>query len=145
LDHRKAYSARKGCNLLYVAAFQGHLDIVRFLVNEAKADVNLLDAGSCTPLYAAASKGHLAIVKFLVESEANVFIADTGGWSPLHVAVSNGHYEVLQYLLQFYEDTDSLQSPLYLCDLKLYTYLRWKCGCQRTGVYKKYADTERSH
>ena len=58
----KAKQARKKVHAA-VAAQEGHLEVVRWLVQEGKAAVN--EAG-ITPLFAAAHKGHLEVVRWLV-------------------------------------------------------------------------------
>ena len=57
----------KGCTPLIMAAQNGHMEVVRFLVEEGKADVDkaTTDDGS-TPLLLAAQKGHTEVVRFLV-------------------------------------------------------------------------------
>ena len=67
-----------------MACQQGHLDIVRFLVGEAQADVDKALTDGCTPLFIACQKGHLDIVCFLVEeAQADVEKAMTDGCTPL--------------------------------------------------------------
>ena len=60
-----------GTTPLLIAAQNGHLEVVRFLVESgAKKDQCTIDDGS-TPLRVAAQKGHLEVVRFLAESRAN--------------------------------------------------------------------------
>jgi len=54
---------------LLLAAQNGHLDIVRFLV-EAGAAIDQGNNNGSTPLWLAAQDGHLDIVRFLVEAGA---------------------------------------------------------------------------
>ena len=56
---------------LVVAANQGHLEVVRILVDlGANKDQGRTDNGA-TPLFIAAQIGHLEVVRFLLESGAN--------------------------------------------------------------------------
>ena len=54
-----------------MSAQDGHLDVVKFLV-EQQAEVNAKKDDGWTPLHSAAQNGHLDVVKFLVEQRAEV-------------------------------------------------------------------------
>ena len=49
------------------AAHNGHFHTVKFLVEQAKADVNAIDMGDNSALHWAAMRGHVEIVKFLTD------------------------------------------------------------------------------
>jgi ankyrin repeat protein len=69
----------------------GHLEVVKFLVESGKADVNKADTNGITPLCIASQMGHLEVVKFLVESgKADVNKADTDGRTTLWIASHTG-------------------------------------------------------
>jgi len=53
---------------LFSAALNGHLEIVKFLI-ESHADINAANNDGDTPLKVAASRGHLEIEKMLREAE----------------------------------------------------------------------------
>ena len=56
---------------LLIAADEGHLEVVQFLVEcGANKDQGRTNDGA-TPLFMAAQNGHLEVVRFLVESGAN--------------------------------------------------------------------------
>ena len=57
--------------LIHVAAQEGHLNIVEYLVNQ-KADINAKDKDKWTPLHCAAEKGHLSVVEYLVNQKADI-------------------------------------------------------------------------
>ena len=75
---------------LHRAAYSGHLEIVKLLVVEFKADVNDRDDYGTTPLHLAASNGYLEVVKLLVvEFKADVHAKDRCKETPLHKAVTS--------------------------------------------------------
>ena len=86
------------------AAANGHLDVVKFMVNEAdrKADVESKDLSQKTPLSQAAWNGHLEVVKFLVneaDPKADVESKDDWGQTPLSLAAEMGHLETVKFLV----------------------------------------------
>ena len=86
---------------LYMAAGQGHLEIVRLLVKAGAAvDFQLSDDGA-TPLLIAASRGFTEIVRFLAgTANASVNLAmTTTGEAPLCVAVHENYVDIVRYLV----------------------------------------------
>ncbi len=84
--------------LLHVAADQGHLDVVTFLV-ENGAELNRNDGivgGS--PLGSASSGGNLEVVKYLLAAGAIIDVSEPN-YNPLFGAIYGGHTDVAEYLL----------------------------------------------
>jgi hypothetical protein len=78
------------------AAAWGKLEIVRYLVKELAADVNLRDMAGSTPLFMAAQEGLIAVVRYLVNDlGAEVDRASPSGITPLDMAVMEGHLELV--------------------------------------------------
>ncbi|THZ69885.1 hypothetical protein D6C85_06363 [Aureobasidium pullulans] len=84
---------------LRAAVVLGHESMVRWLLEEAKADPNIedIELGDC--LQAAAFKGHLGIINLLLQHEAN--LEGLGGpfWTPLSAAYSAGQMGAVRLLL----------------------------------------------
>ncbi|EQC25948.1 TKL protein kinase [Saprolegnia diclina VS20] len=83
---------------LFVAAQNGHLDVVEVLVCTGKASVDVAFEGE-TPLFTAAKHGHAHIIERLLLAGADVHHANNDGLSILHVAAANGHDSVVMSLL----------------------------------------------
>ncbi|KAI4249560.1 MAG: hypothetical protein L6R42_008933, partial [Xanthoria sp. 1 TBL-2021] len=84
---------------LYEAAFQGHLTVVKWLL-ERGADINVRNSyNNETPLHAAVVKRHLEVVAELVERGGNVAVRDNTGYTPLHWSASRGYTEIATCLL----------------------------------------------
>ena len=73
------------------AAHNGHFHTVKFLVEQAKADVNAIDMGDNSALHWAAMRGHVEIVKFLTDqvrflsrrrwlAAGGAYLQDPGSW-----------------------------------------------------------------
>jgi ankyrin repeat protein len=63
---------------LHFAARQGHLAVVKRLLQRKGVDINILDATKKTPAHYAEDQGHLKVVIFLIEKGPK--IADKIGW-----------------------------------------------------------------
>ena len=89
-----------GWTALHLAAFFGHTDAVRVLL-DAGAPVGAVSTNSMrnTPLHAATAGGHRAAALLLIERGADVHLADSGGHTPLHIAAENGLAEVVRALI----------------------------------------------
>lgn len=74
-----------GLGPIHWAADRGNVDMLRFLVFDLKADVNLKDQEGQTALHYAASCGHVDIVKYLVEHGADIAVEDQDGATPRSV------------------------------------------------------------
>lgn len=75
----------EGLGPIHWAADRGNLDMIRFLVFDLKADVDLKDEDGQTALHYAASCGHTEVVRYLIESGANTSVQDSDGATPLSV------------------------------------------------------------
>ena len=77
------------------------LKIVKYIVEEAKMNVEVWDVYGETPLHKASVFGRLEIVKYLVEEmKKNPEIRDAYGNTPLHHASYGGHLEIVKYLVE---------------------------------------------
>jgi uncharacterized protein len=84
--------------VIYRAAGEGHLEVVRWLLDQG-AQVNFVVKGQtrCYALSQAACEGHLDVVKLLVERGADVN-ACWAEMTPLNFALDYGQEEVAAYL-----------------------------------------------
>ncbi|XP_040581824.1 E3 ubiquitin-protein ligase MIB2 isoform X1 [Lepeophtheirus salmonis] len=83
---------------LKVGAERGHLDIVKYLVNQYPDEVDLKVDGN-TALHAATHQGHQEIIETLLASGANIATTDDNGDCALHYAVLGLRPNILDYLL----------------------------------------------
>jgi hypothetical protein len=90
-----------GWTPLYFAAYNGHVEIIRLLLQNG-AEVNAKDNHGHTPLQDAAFQGHVDILHLLVENGADLEAQSNGGWRALHYAARYGDLPFIQELISRY-------------------------------------------
>ena len=83
---------------MHMAAWQGHLNIVQFLI-DLGADINTMGPANQSPLLYAAYEGRTEIVEILLQQGAEFNYQDRNGRTPLHYAARQNHPDVVRYLL----------------------------------------------
>ena len=100
-----------------IASQNGHLDVVRMLINSGIA-VDIRNGTQRTPLALASLKGNLEVGRFLIERGADVNMRDNETLAPLHFASQHGHLDMARLLLNHGVDPNikrkDLWSPLHL-------------------------------
>lgn len=97
---------------LHLAAAEGHLSVVEFLVNKGFM-VDSRDRTLKTPLHYACMNGHETCVEFLLKSGASVEARDSIGKNAIHFACSSGSGKLVQILANIKPDIVCLYS--YYC------------------------------
>ena len=72
----------EGYTALFYAAENGHVDVVKLLIEGA--DVNAKNQYGNTPLYVVAVGGHIAVAELLIAKGADVNWKDQYAYTPLH-------------------------------------------------------------
>jgi ankyrin repeat protein len=89
---------QKGWTALHVAAFNGHLDASRLLL-DWRANVNPVTYRKKNiPLGSAARNGHLSVVQLLVQRGANIQQKNADGVRASDLALIKGHPSVANWL-----------------------------------------------
>ena len=84
---------------LYNASENGHLEIVKILIN-AGVDVNLPVENGLTPLHISSHKGHVEVVEALIKAGAKVDSKISDDKTPLHISSHEGHVKVVEALIK---------------------------------------------
>merc|ERR1719367_367422 len=90
-----------GAHAAEAAALEGHLEVLKYLIQEEPQVVDLKGFNGRTPLIRAARNGHLNIVKFLLShQEVDIDSQANSGGSSLMAASLYNHTEVVEFLVQ---------------------------------------------
>ena len=81
------------------AAYGGHMEVIKFLLDK-KAELEQLDDGGETALYMAACKGHVDVVKLLLNKGAKPNVVTKCRATPLYTAARNGHGCTVKVLVE---------------------------------------------
>ncbi|CAL8281470.1 unnamed protein product [Lota lota] len=104
----------QGGTPLLIASRYGHLEVVGYLIEHCKANVELGGAVNfdgetiegAPPLWAAAAAGHLPVVRALLKRGASVNNATLTNSTPLRAACFDGHLEIVRYLVEHRADME---------------------------------------
>jgi len=88
----------KEATLLHYASHNGHIDLVKLLI-ERGADVNAKDIKGYTPLFAASARGHREVAEILLDNGANVH-EDPTKLNPLYAATNQRHRDTALLLVE---------------------------------------------
>jgi ankyrin repeat protein len=138
-------AAVDGATPLFIAAYAGHMDSVRLLVQDLGADVNQARQDGPTPLYIAAQEGYLAVARCLVkECGADTNKAVHNGVTPLMIAARWGHEDMVTFLIKYganvkhstrFDGTAADISQKYAASRKQTQYLEARTHCAKPDCY----------
>lgn len=109
----------QGNAAVHGAAFAGHHDILKFLVEQCGADViSARNDLGCTPLWLCAGYGHVNILTYIlerIESVSNLVLSpqkvilaeNNANDTPLLAAASRGHVEICKLLLEAVDNCEN--------------------------------------
>jgi len=126
------FQSYAGLTALMYACKNNHINIVKYLIDQGKANVNILNMSrktvdSGTALIYACKFNRFEIVKILIKSGADVNLHGYDG-TALNKAVYNGHIPIVKYLVQNGADVNIIHKysygPFYLMhNFKVSKYL----------------------
>jgi len=113
LGRLRNFQNHYGDSALILAAWYGHLDIAKLLL-DVNADVDIANCDGNTALNCAAYRGHASMVELLLVEGSEVDVQDNvTGKTALIKAAYGGHHKVVCLLLEAEADPDAMDSQGY--------------------------------
>ncbi|XP_071478647.1 uncharacterized protein [Diadema antillarum] len=111
-SHRELVNTRRGGRMaIHSAAAKGQLDVVRVLVEEGQADLNVGDTKqNAVPLHYAAEAEAGVVMRYMLEHGADVDAVTKHNATALHVAIGNDNKACIAALLDFNPRFDILDA-----------------------------------
>lgn len=94
--------SRVGRTALHLAAMNGFSHLVKFLIRDHAAVIDILTLRKQTPLHLAAGNGQLEVCKLLLELGGSIDATDDLGQKPIHVAAQNNFSDVAKIFLELH-------------------------------------------
>ena len=103
-----------GMNSLHCASYFGHLNIVKYLVENSLVPIDSLSNSPhgtfATALHYAVAANERKVVRYLLENDANPFIKDYRGHTALSIAHMHQHKKVAKLLQEFIQSRNEKYS-----------------------------------
>jgi ankyrin repeat protein len=88
-----------GKSFLFHAIERRSYNVVRFLVDLPRINVDERGTDGATPFHVCACNGELSMARLLLQHGAGIDAQDWNGWTPLYCAALNGTVELVRFLL----------------------------------------------
>jgi hypothetical protein len=90
-----------GASPFYIACQEGHAEVVKVMMDDARIDVNHTEGDGATPLYVACSHGQLELVALLMkDARINVNAQKSDGFTAFNYVCQEGFVDILSLLLR---------------------------------------------
>ena len=92
--------AKNGGNCLHIAAFNGHLNLCKELLEKYEFAFDVTDNDGLTPLHYSARSGNYKIFKFFADMASDIYRKTKSGANCLHMVAMNGNLDFCKTLLK---------------------------------------------
>jgi ankyrin repeat protein len=112
----------KACEVTYAEESDDNLQIIKYLIEKCKLNINQTDQEGWSPLYMAWFKSNYQVVKYLLENGAESGVVCTNGSTPLHIWAERGFADILKILWAkradlVYSQDEEGNTPLHIASL----------------------------
>jgi ankyrin repeat protein/archaellum biogenesis ATPase FlaH len=109
LEHGADLSVADGGTPLIIATEEGHIETVRYILDQG-VGMSKEENNGWSPLNSAALGGHQAIVQLFIERGSDVSVEDKSGSNALWLASFGGHTDIVRFLLDKGADSRALNN-----------------------------------
>ena len=88
-----------GSNCLNIAAYQGHLNLCKMLIDKHKVHLHMTDNDGWTALHYSAQSGNCELVAYFAEMGIDIHLKTNDGRNCLHIAALKGHLNLCKMLI----------------------------------------------
>ena len=88
-----------GWTALHYAVNEGYLEVVKILIDNYYASIDVRTAFNKTPFHFACRRGNEDVIKYLIDKGASTSVVDRDGCTPLHYLCENENIEMIKLLL----------------------------------------------
>ena len=88
-----------GSNCLNIAAYQGHLNLCKMLIDKHKVDVNVADKRGWTAVHFSAQSGNCQLVAYFAEMGTDIHLKANDGNNCHNIAAFQGHLSLCKMLM----------------------------------------------
>ncbi|KAF4990936.1 hypothetical protein FDECE_14196 [Fusarium decemcellulare] len=89
-----------GANNLHFACFEGHLECVKFYLDEGILEIDTVTDRNLTPLHCAAVSNRIAVIEHLISEGADINATTALGYTPLSTASAEGNLAAARTLVR---------------------------------------------
>ena len=108
---KKSWIAEEQLDCLFHTIQANNFELLRFLVNDVKIDLNSIkDKDVCHAIHVAAKHGNDLMIYMIGEMGADVNAPDNRGNTPLHVAVLNNREHSVNFLISMGAELQTVNS-----------------------------------
>ena len=102
-----------GNTALHVAAIEGNMAVVRFLLKESHLCHLSLNKHEHSLLHLAAAHGHFELANyFMKDKHLHLLSQDIHGWTPVHYVIGAGHLDLVKLYSESEEVLESLKNSV---------------------------------
>jgi len=89
----------EGKGILHIAAYEGYLDIVEYILDNKIVTIDNKDKMKRTPLIHAVMNGHSHVVNYLLSKGCSYDLPDSSSNYPIHYAAAYGYKDIMDMLI----------------------------------------------